>query len=71
MTVFDARGPAPDSRLASVAIVVAAVIIASLLVMFIAWEMASELAFTSTVTTPILPEQVVDSATSPVTSAGK
>ena len=71
MTAFDARRPAPDSRMARVTMVVAAVIVAYLLVMFITWEMAWEIPFTSTVTTPILPDQVTGSATPPVTTAGR
>lgn len=71
MTVFDAQGPAPDRGLARLPMVVVAVIVVFLLVMFISWELATEITFTSTVTTPILPDQVIDSATSPVTTAGR
>ena len=67
MTAFDARGPAPRNRMAGVPMVVAAVIVTYLIVMFIAWEMAAEIPFT----TPLLPDQVSGSATPPVTTAGR
>lgn len=50
--------------------VLLSIVLTILLVLFLAWELSSELVFTSTVT-PIYPEQVVDSATSPVSTTGR
>lgn len=57
--------------MAMVSMTLAAMAVTALIVLFLAWEMASEVSFISTVPTPIYPEPVVDSATAPVTTTGR
>jgi hypothetical protein len=61
---------ARDNRFGVVPMILLSMMVTILLMLFLAWELSSELVYTSTVT-PIYPEQVVDSATSPVTTTGR
>lgn len=72
MTVFDTRRSARTNPSLIVLMVVVLV-----LALFVAWELASEVTFTSTVTQRILPGEVVeqlglaDSPTAPITTTGR